>query len=211
MIVTIESIDQRLKLDGSSELVTSLSLLLPNGMTVSAQVASEAAQTIINLVSDPEYVPETHTVTETPEASEGPVELYGNVRVEESPLDFDGDVFGGDVGEATEEPEQELISWRELPDTTLPSHVKLELEKAGVDDQLKVADLVELTETITERLMEQKRAQPQRVQGVVQRVQSPPIKTVPKDEMGYPRVTSVDRDPGEIAQMGTDEDGVPQL
>lgn len=202
MKVTIESIDQKLKLDGSSELVTYLALLLPNGESVSALVDSEVAQTVIKLAAQPDYVTEAEAET---------THLYDDVREE-----FDGDVFGGDVDVEPQGTidsvfsDDSLISWRELPDTSLPAHVKLELQKAGVPEQLKVEELVELTESITEKLMEKKKAQP-KVQGVVQRVQSPPIKTVPKDEMGYPRVTNVERDPGEVAQMGTDEDGVPQL
>lgn len=204
MNITIESIDQKLKLDGSSELVTYLSLLLPNGESISAQVGPEVAQTIINLISQPGYVAETPAFDTIDE----PVGHYEDAHIENG---FDGGVFGGDL-EVPEEPSSdELIAWKDLPSTTLPNQVKIELQKAGVGAHLKVSDLVELTESITERLLEEKRAPPQRTQGVVQRVQTPPVKTVPKDEMGYPRVPAIDRDPGEIAQMGTDEDGVPQL
>lgn len=209
MQVIIESIDQKLLLNGKSQLVTFLTLELPNGEKVSAQVAPDVAQTLISLV------PESTEELELPSVHvDVPLQTRTHPlpvqppATEQAPED---EIFS--ASDQPEEPEQQ-IEWAALPDEHLSPQMKKILQDLGAAPVMPATSLVALVDQITERLIEQKQTQqPQPVVGKPQQLQVARPKTVPRDEMGYPVVAgqSQDRDPGEVALMGEDEDGVPQL
>jgi len=200
MQVTIISIDQKLLLNGTSELHTFVTMRLPAGGDVSVRVEPDVAQALIIAATG---------------ASDDPIQA----RDEEAASTLDSsthegdDVFGGEDTQT----EDAGVEWATLPDEHLSAHMKETLTSLQAPAVLPMSELVALVDQITEATLERKRKQqqrqrPQPVVGAVQRLQ--PVarpKTVPRDEMGYPIVSRNDRDPGEVALTGTDEDGVPQL
>lgn len=200
MRVVIESLDQKMLLSGG-DITTSLTLVLPNGSRVNAQVDPEAAQTIMSL-----HV-EQGGIHKEPE-DEAPYESNGLLSDPET----DTDVFG--ASSASSASVEAFIVWSDLSDEHLSPKVKAILTSLGVPPSMPASKLVSLIDEITEKMLSDKLAQQPQV-GRVQRpapLQMTRARTVPKDEAGYPILPRQDdRDPGEMSQMGSDEDGVPQL
>lgn len=124
----------------------------------------------------------------------------------------------------------EKIAWRELPDETLNPRMKSILGSLGIDDVIHLSELKNLVERIVAKMPAPKPPPPQRAPqtpvtnipnvGQVSWTNGPvimekkPIRTVPKDDMGYPIVPGNrdTRDPGEVVGHGDkDEDGIGQL
>lgn len=136
-------------------------------------------------------------------------------------LDIDpGDDVVQEIFSAPDVPE-DMIEWRTLPEESLSTTMKQVLERADIPNELPASELVELIDAITRQENAQRAAQAaqasqppqqQSTVGRVQQLRTPPRRTVPMDEKGYPIVAQQvqDRDPGEVATMGADEDGVPQ-
>lgn len=118
----------------------------------------------------------------------------------------DIEVYSAETAER-EQAEQE-VEWSKLPDEHLSPQMKKTMSELGVRPVMPASELVAVVDQITERLMETRQNQTPRVQ----RLQPVRPRTVQKDDMGYPIVRQqVERDPGEVAVTGRDEDGVQQL
>lgn len=188
MQVVIESIDQRYPLEGDKEVITTLNIRLPNGQHITTVVQPEMAERLIGAA-----VPEPPKQDESLPITDGAPEVFGD----------------GETDEA-----EQLIDWTELPDDSLAPQMKKVLFESEAPHVMPASELAALVDKIGEHLMNQA-AQRARATtpGKVQRVQAPRPRMVPKDELGYPMVPHLnnDRDPGEVALSGSDEDGVPQL
>ena len=221
MHVKIESIDQKLMLDGSGNLATFLTLELPTGDRVSAQVEPVVAQALIELATNGSVTKEQPPLEKfesvTVDVDEQPGyktrDDYDDARsASEDDYSFEQEIFSAPEGP----PEEETpITWADLPEAHLSSRMKHILTEMGVAPVMPASSLVALVDQITERMLEAKIAQQEQPEvGKVQRpghLQVTRAKTVPKDDAGYPIVSGVvDRDPGEVATFGTDEDGIPQ-
>jgi hypothetical protein len=198
MQVFIESIDQRVRLDSpGEEASTIINIRLQDGSYIAAKIDNEAAGKLMQLSV-------STTTRPVPPA-----------YVSENVSDV-GDVFSGE--ESGQEGEQQL-DWEQLPDESLSAQLKQVLRDINAPKMMAASDLVALVDQISERMLieAQERAKPPTQKapmtpGQLQRVRGTRPRTVPKDEYGYPIVPQiVDRDPGEVALMGSDEDGVPQL
>lgn len=127
-----------------------------------------------------------------------------------------------------DEDEDERVQWRLLSDEVLTPKMKNILNAVGLPDEVSVSELKRTVEKIVSKLPRPDVTPPERaprqaktvIPGVGQVawhngpvvVNRPPIKTVPKDSMGYPVVQGRGHDPGEHVGRGdTDEDGVAQL
>jgi hypothetical protein len=197
MYVEVESIDQKMLLE-TGALTTFLTLKLPDGSRVSTQIESEVAQALINIAAQKEY---KDTPREEPSLNLNDLDMDDSVS----------EIFS--ASEATPEPDDN-VSWADLPEEHLSTRMKGILTNMGTAPVLPMSSLVTLVDQLTEDMLNAKAAQQAQV-GVVQRPSQLRVtraKTVPKDAYGYPVVPgSNDRDPGEVAQADTDEDGVPQL
>lgn len=190
MQVTIESIEQRMML-GSNQMITLVNVKLPDGSYFTSQIEPEVAERLLKIAS-----------------GAGPTAPVDNgVGNHEEP-----EVFS-EASESVEEEDQE-IEWATLPDEHLSPSMKQALAEIGTPQVMKASELVALIDQVTEQMMNkaaQKAKKP--AVGQIQRVQVPRPRTVPRDDYGYPIVAQqpVERDPGEVALTGSDEDGVPQL
>jgi hypothetical protein len=64
---------------------------------------------------------------------------------------------------------------------------------------------------VQQPLQQQPQQAQQQAVGKVMMRTTRPARTVPKDAMGYPMVPGMNNDPGEVASVGADEDGVRQM
>lgn len=201
MQVTIESIDQRMLLEGEQDMVTSINIRLPDGSYIAAVVQPEMAERLLRVAT---------SVGRNLDSESGP---SSPAYTEDTELE----VFG-----AEKEAEEQEIDWTQLPDDSLSPQMKVILEEIGAPQVMPASELAGLVDQISERLMMQAAAKTRAgvvdkikaaaVPGQVQKLQVARPKTVPKDDFGYPMVAQQsDRDPGEVALTGSDEDGVPQL
>lgn len=143
----------------------------------------------------------------------------GDEPVNDSPSGAFEQFVGADVEQATPQFEvEEMVVWAELPDDVLPPEMKQQMEQLHIAQKLPTSALVQITDQLSERMMaqatlasppqQQQSQQPQQRARVMNTV--PPRRTVPTNEMGYPKVVGAGNDPGEFAR-DADEDGVAQL
>jgi hypothetical protein len=189
MHVKIESIDQKLMFDGSGDLATFLTLELPTGDRVSAQVEPDVAQALIELATNGPVEP---PIEKAESAFEG---------LDEEPLAVPTQQFEEEVYSASDQPEEETpIAWADLPEAHLSSKMKSILSEMGIAPVMPASQLVALVDQVTEKLMEAKadRQREQQQQPEVGKVQRPGHLSVARPKTG------------EVATFGTDEDGIPQ-
>ena len=189
MQVMIESIEQKVLLNGGELLVTTINIKLPDGSYLSAQVDRSAAERILQLANadEPKVVPSFPP-----------------------PVPIQEEVYGGEDHQGPGIDPDQVIDWSSLPDSDLTPQMKGILAEIGAPRHLPASELVTLVDKISERMMVQASKAPP--VGQVQRLQPVRPKTVPKDEMGYPIVPrTVERDPGEMGPGVVDEDGIGQV
>lgn len=177
-------------LNQGNEVLTSLTLTLPNGQKVSVSIQPEGAELVLKAWAG------------AVNSSAPPVARQAEAR---APVQQDGlEVFGGN---GAEQEEELTLDWTILPDTELPQTIKAELTRRGFPAVLSLSELTTVADQISAELLEQAKAQ----QPKVQKLQVSRPRTVPRDELGYPIVQQrVERDPGEMGPGDEDEDGVPQ-
>ena len=175
MKVTIEGIEQFLKLGGKFETINSLRIRLPDGTLFAASVDNAIIERLIFLANQ--------------EAVTG------------EELTEDG-VFGGEPPEVLPEEEQ-MIDWANLPDSVLPQEIKKELSGYGYPPVVRASELAAARELIAERLRTKEQPAVRTIPAQLQQVPRP--RTVPKDEMGYPVVPNRPSDPGEVALAGDED------
>lgn len=190
MQVLIDSIDQRMLLSQGNEVLTSLTLTLPNGQKVSVSIQPEGAELVLKAWAG---------------AVNGSAPSVVRQAEARAPVQQDElEVFGGN---GVEQEEELTLDWTILPDTELPQTIKAELTRRGFPAVLSLSELTTAADQISAELLEQVRAQ----QPKVQKLQVSRPRMMPKDELGYPIVPQrAERDPGEMGPGDEDEDGVPQ-
>lgn len=117
--------------------------------------------------------------------------------------------------EDEEEEEEDMVSWRELPDTALSPLMKKILEDIALPDPVAYSTLEAVVAAVAEGKGPEGNGAPtpgvRITEGtrIVSKV--PPIRSVDKDEMGYPRVPQATQAPSVAGGEDLDEDGVGQL
>ncbi len=208
MHAEIIAVDVRRSLQNGST-STFITFLLPDLTQISAQVDAETAQ---QLIEKSEAGVDDFARKADPAAEyDAAIEEAEQAEVDPSIPDSVEDIFSA-AQEAAEEP---LVEWEALSDEQLSPALKRILKVADIPASLPATELVELIDAIQRQQAQQQAPQAPAAPtvGKVQHLQPAPRRTVPKDAMGYPIVDpaqQVDRDPGEVAVMGSDEDGVPQ-
>jgi hypothetical protein len=196
MNVIVEEINQVLVLR-TGQMESRLTFRLPNGTKISAVVSEEDLELFLR--AQPREVMSQTPQNDLPE-----------VETDEAPA----------VAQA------DLVTWADLRDEYLSADMKAILTSLGAAPAMPMADLVSLVREIAQnkQLMGEvsqapaqpavpapQQAAPQPAAGQVMMRRSPPRRTVPKDEFGYPIVPGVGHDPGEVGVPDADEDGVGQL
>lgn len=196
MFVEITEIEQSFSLK-DRQVANYLVLDLGNGKLLKVPVDEEAMQFIIEAsVNGKEVEPQVHT-----SGYMAPVSPPSSSSIE--PL---GEAFT-----------QSKIKWMELPETQLSPFMKKILLQTGTPMELSQLDLDSLISKIIDKMSQAKaETQPPSLQFVDGPVvmRRPPMRTVPKDDDGYPIVgTTQGIDPGEVVERSRDmdEDGVGQL
>jgi len=118
MHVMIESIDQRLLLDGGDEPVTTINIKLPDGSYLSAQIEASGAKRILQLANP-----------DSPKVVSSPPPPTASAQEE---------VYGGEDQQATGANPDETIDWTVLPDSDLTPQMKGILAEIGVPHQMMV-------------------------------------------------------------------------
>lgn len=222
MNVELLEINQSVSLSDTS---TSFSVVfrLPNGQLVQASLNNEATETILGCQvkesSPPQPTPPPPVQVAPPTQVAPPASVPVPTQVP-TPLE-DTSVFD-------EVDEDDRVEWRKLDDDVLKARTKAILDAIGLPPIVSVSELKKTVEKVISKLPRADVQPPQRaapttvVPGVGQVVwkdgpvvvRRPPIRTVPKTDMGYPIVSGVreTQDPGErIGGGDADEDGVSQL
>ena len=208
MQADIIALEQKLDLN-TSQLSTFIVMRLPDGKEYRAEASTELAEALVGLNASGTQQPQVQAPV--PDPISVPPEMVD---------DGESMVFGG--FEEQQEEDDPFIEWAALPDDQLAPKMKQMLTSNDVPASLRASQLVAIVDQLAEKMIQehelrqqqQKKAlaPPQDQVGVVQRVPHvAPARKVPMDEMGYPRVPQQDRDPGEVALHGTDEDGIAQV
>jgi hypothetical protein len=185
MQATIEAIKQDIELYNGKKMTTSIRVRLPDGTVFFAAVDEVVVEQLLRLMNN-----------EPGSAEVSP------------PTISDSEVFGG-MG-ATIEPEEDPdVDWAVLPDSHLSPQMKKTLRELGLSQVMRVSELVAIVDKISEQQMAKAQERAQQQPG--QLVPVPRARTVQKDDAGYPVVPGHMQDPGEVAHLNSDEDGVPQL
>jgi hypothetical protein len=210
MRVLVEEINQVLSLlDGAMK--TRVTLKLPSGALISAQVEKDALE---ELLKEANLVPrETEPALEEQGEAESPDEnLVEWAAVSDEYLAPELKQMLAELGAAPVMPMQDLIALvteirqanglmeQAVPEPTqpdpAPGYAPAPVQPYPVQTQ-PVAPV-----------QPQPQAQPT---GRVVMHRPPPIRSVPKDDQGYPIVPGMEPDPGEVALPDSDEDGVGQM
>jgi hypothetical protein len=195
--ISIEEINQVWSLR-TETMKTRIVILLPSGKKISAIIEDDDVATVLAAL-----------ISET-SAAKAPAQDDSEAVVEETPA-----------------PEE--VIWMNLPDNYLAPQMKRMLQELGAAPSMSMPDLIALVHEVsrTDGLMEQveQAAAPQvagppaPIQPVAVEEQKPgevrtrrkPIRTVPKDENGYPVVPGMTQDPRDEISLDADEDGISSL
>lgn len=204
MFVEITEIEQSFSLK-DKQVTNYLVLSLANGKSLRVPVDEEATQYIIeaSLLNGNSTEPQANAA--------------GSALISSEPINAPSPLSVGPIEPLSEIFSQPKVKWAGLPDDQLSPFMKKLLLQSGTPLELSQEDLDSLVAKILEKMGKQAEAKAtapslEFVDGPVV-MRRPPMRTVPKDDDGYPIVgTSQGVDPGEVVERrDLDEDGVGQL